>query len=90
MYPSKVAKRISAKEGMLFGLLLLGQITGILAATAVLGWLADLILGTTPVMLAVGVLAGSIWASITVLRSVRKELTDTMTAEDESQSEDLS
>jgi len=69
-----VKKTISPTEGLTFGLLLLGQITGILAGTTLLGFLADSLFDTGPLLLAVGVLAGSIWATATVLVSVRKKL----------------
>lgn len=68
------SKHISTSDGVWFGLALLGQITGILAGTALVGWLLDLVLGSRPILLAVGVLLGSIWATVTVLISVRKKL----------------
>lgn len=59
---------------MLTGLTLLGQVTGILAGFAVGGWLFDLALGSAPLGLATGVVVGSLWATWTVLRKVKKEI----------------
>lgn len=70
----KKLKQISTSEGVWFGIALLGQITGILAGTAFVGWLIDMLTGTAPIMLALGVLVGSIWATVTVLIMVRKKL----------------
>lgn len=71
-----MVKRISTSEGLWFGLLLLGQVTGVLAGTALLGWLADQVLNTAPIGLAVGVFVGSITATATVVMAVKKELAE--------------
>ena len=70
-----VAKRkISTSEGVVTGLLMLGQITGILAGATLAGWLFDRLAGTTPLGLAIGVLGGSVWATVAVLMKVKKEV----------------
>jgi F0F1-type ATP synthase assembly protein I len=69
-----MSKRISATEGIWFGLLLLGQVTGVLVVTAIAGVLLDKGFGTSPIFFALGVAVGSIWATVTVLLTVRKEL----------------
>ena len=75
-------KQISTREGVLTGLMLLGQISGILAGFAVGGYLLDLVLGSAPLGLAGGVVIGSLWATFTVLRTVKRDIEE-MTGEDE-------
>jgi F0F1-type ATP synthase assembly protein I len=73
-----VAKRlsgnISASKGFWFGLKLLGQITGLLLVTAVVGWLIDLLFGSGPFGLAGSVIVGSMAASILVATEAYKVL----------------
>lgn len=71
---AKKTTKISTGEGIRFGVMLLGQVSGILIGTALAGFLADLALGTHPLGLAGGVLVGSIWATITVLLKVKNEV----------------
>lgn len=74
--PPDALAPITAKEGAVFGLLLLGQITGILVATTVAGYALDAVLKTSPIFLGLGVVVGSLWATITVLLGVRRKLVD--------------
>lgn len=69
-----MAKNITTSEAFWFGFMLLGQVTGILLTTAILGWLLDEFAGTRPFGLAGAVLIGSVVATITVLTKVMREL----------------
>lgn len=69
-----MVKKISSSEGLWFGLALLAQVTGILLGTAVAGFLADTLLDTSPLGVAVAVVVGGVWATATVLTKVSKEL----------------
>lgn len=69
-----MVKKISSQQGLLFGVVLLGQVTGILVATAAAGFLADALLDTRPLGIAIAVVVGSVWASVVVLTKVVKEM----------------
>lgn len=69
-------QNISVRDGLIFGFVLLGQVTAILVGTALLGFVADNLLNTRPYGLGVGVLAGGIWATVTILLRVKRELVE--------------
>ena len=75
-------KQISTREGIVTGLMLLGQISGLLAAFAISGLLFDLVFDTGPLGLTIGVVVGSLWATLTVLRILKQEI-EVVTGEEE-------
>jgi F0F1-type ATP synthase assembly protein I len=70
------AKRtdISTREGLIFGAMMLGQVSGILVGTTLLGLLADHFLQTAPLGLAIAAVAGGLWATVVVLVKVTRKL----------------
>lgn len=60
-------KKVTSAEGFWYGLKLLGQVTGILAASALVGWGVDTLFHTTPIGLAGCVVVGSFGATILVV-----------------------
>lgn len=67
---------IPTRDALVFGGLLLGQVSGILVAGAVLGFAADALLSSEPLGLAIGVLAGGALATFRTLTKVRAKLTE--------------
>lgn len=65
---------ISTREGLLFGFILLGQVTGLLATGALIGYGTDKVFHSHPVGLITGVIAGSAWATIIILVKTKREL----------------
>ncbi len=65
---------ISTREGLIFGALMLGQVSGILIGTTIIGLLVDQYFGTAPWGLAIAAIIGGLWATITVLIKVSKKL----------------
>ncbi len=63
----RFAKKITTAEGFWFGLKLLGQVTGILIGSAVVGWGLDVALNIAPIGLAGCVMVGSFGATILVV-----------------------
>lgn len=63
----RFAKKISTAEGFWYGLKLLGQVTGILIASALVGWGIDTLFNTAPIGLAGSVMTGSFGATILVV-----------------------
>ena len=61
------AKKVTTAEGFWFGLKLLGQVTGILVASALVGWGLDVTLDIAPLGLAGCVMIGSFGATILVV-----------------------
>lgn len=65
---------VSTSEGFWFGIWLLGQVTGILVAFTVLGFLLDELLGTRPLGMAIAAFFGSLGATALTLYKVRDTL----------------
>lgn len=63
----RFAKKITTAEGFWFGLKLLGQVTGILIGSALVGWGLDVALDIAPIGLAGCVMVGSFGATILVV-----------------------
>lgn len=63
----RFAKKVTTAEGFWFGLKLLGQVTGILIGSALVGWGLDSILNIAPIGLAGCVMVGSFAATILVV-----------------------
>jgi F0F1-type ATP synthase assembly protein I len=65
---------ISTREGLIFGVQMLGLVSGILVGTTLIGLLADRLLDTAPLGLAIAAVGGGLWATVTVLVKVTKKL----------------
>ncbi len=63
----RFAKKVSTAEGFWYGLKLLGQVTGILIGSALVGWGIDTLFNTAPIGLAGCVMVGSFGATILVV-----------------------
>lgn len=62
----RFAKKVTTAEGFWYGLKLLGQVTGILIGSALIGWGIDTLFNTDPIGLAGCVMIGSFAATILV------------------------
>lgn len=64
---AKKTKNLTANQGFWYGLKLLGQVSGILIVSALIGWGLDEAFSSTPYALAGAVIVGSIGATILVM-----------------------
>ncbi|MSU76128.1 hypothetical protein EXS54_01495 [Patescibacteria group bacterium] len=65
--PKDSSNKISANQGFWYGLKLLGQVSGILLVSALIGWGLDAWFHASPFGLVGGVIVGSIGATILVI-----------------------
>lgn len=61
------SSKISSSQGFWYGLKLLGQVSGILIVSALIGWGLDEVFSSAPFALAGAVIVGSIGATILVM-----------------------
>lgn len=70
----RFAKKVTTAEGFWFGLKLLGQVTGLLIVSALIGWGLDVALDIAPLGLAGCVTIGSFAATLVVVLETYRAL----------------
>lgn len=67
---------IPTRDAVVFGVTLLGQVSGTLVAGALLGFAVDTLLRSEPLGLAIGVVVGGAVATLLTLTKVKAKLTE--------------